>query len=68
MTPEVLGLRANFEDKSSYSITIVAQSTDATPDDAAWLRYEVHASGRDDQGHEQPRIAAAMELSADRAS
>ena len=32
--PEVLGLRANFEDKSSYSITIVAQSTDATPDDA----------------------------------
>ena len=27
------GLKANFEDKSSYSITIVAQSTDATPTD-----------------------------------
>ena len=31
-SPAVLGLRANFESKSSYSITIVAASTDATPD------------------------------------
>ena len=30
-TPDTEGLKANFEDKSSYSITIVAQSTDAAP-------------------------------------
>ena len=30
--PNTDGLKANFEDKSEYSITIVAQSTDATPD------------------------------------
>ena len=30
-TPEVPGLNADFEDKNSYSITIVAQSTDAAP-------------------------------------
>ena len=29
-TPEVEGLKANFEDKSEYSITIVAQSTGAS--------------------------------------
>ena len=40
-TPPVVGLKANFEDKSEYSITIVAQSTDAdtTDDDARGTKY-----------------------------
>ena len=40
-TPPVVGLKANFEEKSEYSITIVAQSTDAdtTDDDARGTKY-----------------------------
>ena len=40
-TPPTEGLKANFEDKSSYSITIVAQSTDAetTDDDDRGTKY-----------------------------
>ncbi len=37
--PEVLGLRANFEDKSSYSITIVAQSTGTTGNEDRGTKY-----------------------------
>ena len=54
---DVEGLNANFEDKSSYSITIVAQSTDATPDDAdargtkyARLDVTVKVVDREDTG------------------